>query len=115
MPRRWLCSLILLVSIGCVSTSQIQPSNLRASSEIEWVIVRTQASDEVEITDPMVENDSLVGYQMREGRRGPRVAIPLADVSSVSHKHFDAPKTLLWGAAVGAAFLATWAYVNAGL
>lgn len=115
LSKSWLCFLALLGSFGCVSTSRIMPSSLGASGEMEWVIVTTQASEQVEITNPVVENDSLIGFEIRDGRRGPRVAIPLTEISDLSHKHFDATRTLLWAGVVGAVFLVTWAYVNANL
>jgi hypothetical protein len=72
-------------------------------------------SEQIEITNPVVENDSLIGFAMREGGRGPRVAIPLKEISDLSHKHFDATRTLIWAGVVGVVFLSTWAYVNAKL
>jgi len=65
--NRW-SALVLagVLASGCVSTTEITEDRVERR---EWVTVETFQGDSVQLMDPYVKNDSLIGYGIVDKRR----------------------------------------------
>jgi len=89
--NRW--SALILVGIlasGCVSTTEITEDRVEGR---EWVTVETFRGDSVQLMDPYVKNDSLIGYGIVDKRRGELRVFYLQDVKTIRAHEFDTTGT----------------------
>jgi hypothetical protein len=87
---------------GCVSwrVESVSPRELLRASDVPAVRVSRPDRSQVELYDPHLAGDSIVGHPT--DRAIARVAIPLAQVQTIETRHHSLGKSLLAGVAIGA-------------
>jgi hypothetical protein len=104
---RWhrLLSLVLLTTFlaSCVNWHVEGPTPEAAINKVGESKVRITRTDGTKLTlwSTVVKGDSIVGQPKGFARPGPRMAVPLADVTEVATPHTDGFKTA--GAVLGTA------------
>ena len=107
LSRRWyrLLSLVLLTAFlpSCVNWHVEGPTTEAAINKVGQSKVRITRTDGTKLTlwSTVVKGDSIVGHPRGFTRPGPRMAVPLADVTEVATPHTDGLKTA--GAVLGTA------------
>lgn len=105
-----LAVLLLLVLAGCAT--KWEPQTAPAAEVLKFsdgaaVLVTLMRGSQVELLNPVIERDSLIGVEKPEPT-GPDVrvrrAIALSDVKQIAIKQHDGTATAIW-IAVGSAFV----------
>ena len=104
--------LCLTLLTGCVTTTRISLTESGKVGDARWIVVATPMG-EIELTEPNLTQDSLTGFALEEGRRGPRRAIHLHDVRGISLKRFNVALTAIVLGVSGAGLYFCAAWVNA--
>jgi hypothetical protein len=97
----------LIGSLGCHSMRPVQPAQFIPKEQPDRVLVTAGGTRQLEIDEPLVENDTLRGLTAHTQQP---MAIALKDINSVRAEKFDAMKTGLFVGLPLAAVLGFWAY-----
>jgi len=95
---RRLCGTLYIVAIighvlpliSCVTARQISKDRIERH---DLITVETIHGESMQLADPYVDNDSLVGYEVLERRRRELRAFHLDDVSAIRVNEIDTDKT----------------------
>jgi hypothetical protein len=101
--RMALAGLVALSASGCMGwkVQQVAPRDLLQDRSIDAVRVSRADKSKVEIYNPRIEGDSIIGNPTE--RAIARLVMPISQVETISTRHKSIGKTLLVGlAAIGA-------------
>jgi hypothetical protein len=98
--RRAVLLAAMACSAGCAGwrVQQVPPKELLQDKSIEAVRVTRADKSKVEIYNPSVQGDSIVGHPTE--RAIARLVMPISQVETIATRYHSIPKTMLAGLAV---------------
>lgn len=98
--RATLAGLVALLASGCMGwrVQQVAPRELLKDRSVDAVRVTRADKSKVEIYNPRLEGDSIVGHPT--DRAIARLVMPLSQVETIATRHKSIGKTLVVGLAV---------------
>jgi hypothetical protein len=98
--RRVALAAAVALSAGCAGwrVQQVPPKELLKDRSIEAVRVTRADKSKVEIYNPMIQGDSIVGHPT--DRAIARLVMPISQVETIATRYHSVPKTMLAGLAV---------------
>jgi hypothetical protein len=98
--RRAVLSAMMALSAGCVAwrVQPVSPQELLKDKSIEAVRVTRADKSRVEIYNPVIQGDSIVGHPTEQAIA--RLVMPISQVQTIATRYKSVPKTMLAGLAV---------------
>ncbi len=98
--RRAVLAAAVTLSAGCVGwrVQQVPPKELLKDKSIEAVRVTRADQSKVEIYNPVIQGDSIIGHPTN--RAIARLVMPISQVQTIATPYKSVPKTMLAGLAV---------------
>ncbi|HEV8195362.1 MAG TPA: hypothetical protein VGP87_01875 [Gemmatimonadales bacterium] len=98
--RRLVLAAAVLLSTGCASwrVQQVAPKELLKDKSIEAVRVTRADKSKVEIYNPVILGDSIIGHPTQQAIA--RLVMPISQVQTIATRYHSVPKTMLAGLAI---------------